>query len=524
MRRFFFDMQRVSMILLSVIFLVSVCSAAELNPGDIVVLNAQTGCAGPPMVLKVNPTTGSQTIISQGGMMTSPHTVFLDSRGDLIVSDRNFQLIRIKVVDGSQSLINVFSSYIRGIAEEADGSLLLIERPNKLLRVDPDSGEAEVVTSGNLLTNPFDLVINANGDVYLTNLFSSPTIVRINPVTGNQEQIFSSQFQSLYGIAFDIDENLLVAENRTSGNSVDDDAVLWVNKSTGASTVLWQQGWAAIDVDVFFDGSLLIVDQGPGSGCDGIECMLLRFDRTTNTTEPITTGGYMSVCQSALIVPGPPPIPDISVSPLIYDFGDVELGSTSTVLINISNEGDADLTVDDISLQSGLCEDFTVTPVTLPLVIPPEDTEDVEITYTPSEVGSCLGVLEIASDDPDEPVVEVELSGTGIESTSTTIDAILEFFDQSVKDGTIEGRGRRWLAKVRLCLFRKMLETTGWLIEKDKMRPACFTLHRAYLRCDGKRWRLPDFIDGEAVPQLADKIKDLMDELGCELPRRYKIR
>jgi hypothetical protein len=79
-----------------------------------------------------------------------------------------------------------FSSYIRGIAEEADGSLLLIERPNKLLRIDPDSGEAEVVTSGNLLTNPFDLVIDENGDVYLTNLFASPTLVRINPVNGNQ--------------------------------------------------------------------------------------------------------------------------------------------------------------------------------------------------------------------------------------------------------------------------------------------------------------------------------------------------
>ena len=97
-----------------------------------------------------------------------------------------------------------------------------------------------------------------------------------------------------------------------------------------------------------------------------------------------------------------------------------------------------------------------------------------------------------------------------------TIDAILNFFDNSVYKGLLEGKGRGRLANVRLCLFRKMLETAGWLIEKDKMKPACFTLHRAYLRCDGKRRRLPDFIIGEAVPELAEMIQDVMDDLGCE--------
>lgn len=97
-----------------------------------------------------------------------------------------------------------------------------------------------------------------------------------------------------------------------------------------------------------------------------------------------------------------------------------------------------------------------------------------------------------------------------------TIDAILIFFDNSVDEGLLEGKGRGWLAEVKLCLFRKMLEAAGWFIEKDKMKPACHTLHRAYLRCDGERRPLKDIIVGDAVPELAEMIRDLMDELGCE--------
>jgi hypothetical protein len=98
---------------------------------------------------------------------------------------------------------------------------------------------------------------------------------------------------------------------------------------------LWQQGWAAIDVDVFSDGSLLIVDQGPLSGCS-IECMLLRFDRTTNTTELITTGGFMSICQSALIVPESLRRPvDIDIKANGSD-GPIIITATDTLTVTVS--------------------------------------------------------------------------------------------------------------------------------------------------------------------------------------------
>jgi hypothetical protein len=109
-------------------------------------------------------------------------------------------------------------------------------------------------------------------------------------------------------------------------------------------------------------------------------------------------------------------------------------------------------------------------------------------------------------------VILAELTNVEIEITTAT----LAFFDESVEAGTIEGKGRGWLANIRLFLMREMLEVAGWFIENDMMKAACFTLERACVRCDGDRWPLPDFVVGEATEKLEEMIQELMDDLGCE--------
>ena len=97
-----------------------------------------------------------------------------------------------------------------------------------------------------------------------------------------------------------------------------------------------------------------------------------------------------------------------------------------------------------------------------------------------------------------------------------SIDAILGFFDESVDKGTLTGVGKNpWLAKLRLCFMREMLVIAKELIEHEKTGCACFTLERAYLRCDGDNRPL-DLVKGEAVPQLNNMISELMEQLECE--------
>jgi len=97
----------------------------------------------------------------------------------------------------------------------------------------------------------------------------------------------------------------------------------------------------------------------------------------------------------------------------------------------------------------------------------------------------------------------------------TIIYPTLVFFDESVEDGTLEGRGRGWLAKLRLCIMREMLVIAGEFIENEQTQYACFMLKRAYKRCDGES-RPRDFVVGDAVPELAEMIQTLRTSLGCE--------
>jgi len=210
-----------------------------------------------------------------------------------------------------------------------------------------------------------------------------------------------------------------------------------------------------------------------------------------------------------------PAEPNISVSPLSHDFGDIELGASSTVIVTISNEGSADLTVSGIALET----DFAITSVPpASVVVGPSQTVDVEITYTPTVFGYNSAVLKITSDDPDEPVVEVQLGAVGIEippPPSEQIANILTFFDTSVDEGTIVGDGPGNSAGKRLNALRNMIKAAGDLIKNELFEEACQQLTDVCTRMDGQH-RPPDFVTGEALPQLAGMVQELMTTLGCE--------
>jgi len=99
--------------------------------------------------------------------------------------------------------------------------------------------------------------------------------------------------------------------------------------------------------------------------------------------------------------------------------------------------------------------------------------------------------------------------------TESTIDAILEFFDESVADETLTGDGPGSSANGRLNALRNMLEMAGELISIGDIDGACGQLSAALGKCDGVS-PLPDFVDGPAASDLHDMILELMNELGCE--------
>jgi hypothetical protein len=212
--------------------------------------------------------------------------------------------------------------------------------------------------------------------------------------------------------------------------------------------------------------------------------------------------------------------PVIKVDPTIYDFLEVEVGTSVMTTITISNEGGHNLVVDGIDFQAGSSADFTIPPISLPVMVPPPDGQpnyiDVEVTFTPSSEGDHEAILEILSNDLSNSPVEVQLVGSGIAGSLVTIESILAFFDAGVEAGTIQGLGPDTSAQTNhLEVFDLKLLMVKFFIDKGAYREACTLLWHAYERSDGQR-PPPDFIGGDDVLELNTMILQLIIDLGCE--------
>jgi len=211
--------------------------------------------------------------------------------------------------------------------------------------------------------------------------------------------------------------------------------------------------------------------------------------------------------------------PDINVVPLSHDFGQVEVGSSESVVITIHNEGDSGITIESATFQSGSSSDYSITSFFFPPVtFSAGGLFNLEITFAPSLGGSSQDILEIVNSDPDEPLVEVVLTGegTGGEVTPTEqIEEINDFAQTSVDDGTLTGKGSGSSAGNRLRTFVKKLQKVESLIEAELFSEACILLKSLYKHCDGLD-KPKDFVEGVARPELAAKIEELIAALDCD--------
>jgi hypothetical protein len=92
--------------------------------------------------------------------------------------------------------------------------------------------------------------------------------------------------------------------------------------------------------------------------------------------------------------------------------------------------------------------------------------------------------------------------------------ATLDFFDESVANGTLVGVGKG-KGKRQLRALRKMLETAAELIEGGYNREACEQLSDAYERCDG--WPFPpDYVTRDSTKELAAMIQEIISGLECD--------
>ena len=233
----------------------------------------------------------------------------------------------------------------------------------------------------------------------------------------------------------------------------------------------------------------------------------------------ISSAALILLFISWLSAPAPAYADILEVLPKEHDFGDVELGTTITTIVTMTNINSSDITVDRIEFQAGSSGDFSLLscPAT-PFDIVPAETAEVEVAFTPSAEGYVSAMLEIESTDSLNPTQEVFFGGAGVavQPPPVSIQAIIEFFDESVAAETLDGTGPSDKSKkAHRKVFRFLLLSAATLIEGDNIELACHVLERAYIRSDGMT-RPPDFVTGEACIELNVMIGQLMADMGCE--------
>lgn len=218
--------------------------------------------------------------------------------------------------------------------------------------------------------------------------------------------------------------------------------------------------------------------------------------------------------------------PEIEVSSDRVEFGEVEVGQTGSVFVTIANNGSGNLSLQALEIEQSEDSDFDFMPLAqLPVTMEPNEIIDVELVFAPLAEGPYEGYLLIYSDDPEFPLVEVLLTGTGIitEEVELTakekIAAICDFYRAGIQDGTIVGTGPGNSGKARAAVIEMSLTTAQNLINGGYERFALVALKSVAAKTAGWGWPW-DFVAGPAVPELNTMIRDLIEDIRGDYPRK----
>ncbi len=128
--------------------------------------------------------------------------------------------------------------------------------------------------------------------------------------------------------------------------------------------------------------------------------------------------------------------PAISVSPTSLDFGEIFLGFSGELALNINNDGTDVLTVSDI-----VSGDPTVTVAPASFSIPARGRQVVQVTYTPVAAGPLSTSLTVMSDATNNPSVGVPVSGSAAPAPAVLVSPAS--FNEALFTGGSVGRNLR---------------------------------------------------------------------------------
>lgn len=103
-------------------------------------------------------------------------------------------------------------------------------------------------------------------------------------------------------------------------------------------------------------------------------------------------------------------------SPSILRFGNVDVGQTETLAVTLTNTGLTSVTVSGVSASETA---FATPDLSLPLVLTAGQSVDVSVSYTPKTTGWTSGSITFSS-SASNSTLTVQVGGSGVDSVSVT--------------------------------------------------------------------------------------------------------
>ncbi len=116
-------------------------------------------------------------------------------------------------------------------------------------------------------------------------------------------------------------------------------------------------------------------------------------------------------------------IAELQAVPADIEFGNVSVGGKSSQTLNLTNIGEAELTITQAQVTG---TGFSISAPSLPLAIPAGGSVAINAVFSPKSSGDAKGSISFISNGVNSPTT-VSLSGTGLESMLSVSPASIDF-------------------------------------------------------------------------------------------------
>lgn len=155
-------------------------------------VSVQGGTTGvgnsPAAIVRVDPVTGNQTLVSQGGQLNQPSGLVFDKGGNLIVACRVTSILRVNPVTGAQNFIASVNS-ASGVAVEPDGHIIFVDASfnikGGLFRLDPLTGSSSLISAAGFFEDPLSVAIDPQGNFVVADSATN-RVIRVKASDGMQ--------------------------------------------------------------------------------------------------------------------------------------------------------------------------------------------------------------------------------------------------------------------------------------------------------------------------------------------------